>query len=178
MVTRVQTVNSKPCSSWIPPTSPGCCLRFKVRISVYLKKGGFCLSAMGLEESRHSVDPRGKPLMMGFPEMVFFLLPFRPVWHSLSAMMKVSSSMPDPQEPCVYMNRVVSYNSYLKFFIVWWWFFFPFPQKLQQLVIWIKVQFKLCDRKLLVISLSYCDCELQGKACFNLSLHLQLKWRH
>lgn len=118
-------VNNKPCSSWIFFFSPGSCLRLKIRISVYLKKAVLCLSAMGLEESRHSVDPGGNPLMLGFPEMAFFLLPFRPVWHSLSTVMKVSSSMPDPQEPGVYVNRVASYNSYLKFLL------FLFPQKLQ-----------------------------------------------
>lgn len=55
---------------------PGSCLRLKIRISVYLKNAVLCLSAMRLQESRHSVDPGGNPLMLGFPEMVFFLLPF------------------------------------------------------------------------------------------------------
>lgn len=57
---------------------PGSCLRSKVIISVDLekKKKGFCLNVMGHEESMYSVDPGGKPLIMGFPEMAFYLLTF------------------------------------------------------------------------------------------------------
>lgn len=66
-------VNNKHSTSWA--LFPGSCLRFKVIISVDLKKKKrFLFKCYGREESMYSVDPGGKSLIMGFPEMVFFLL--------------------------------------------------------------------------------------------------------
>lgn len=133
-------VKSKPYSSWIIPY-----LHLRFLFEFWSKnfsvseKSFFCLSAVGLEESRHSVDPGGKQLNMSFPEMAFsyYCLDLCdtccPLWWKSVPAWQIPRSLVFTWIELFHTNHIWNSLLFLCFL------FLSCPQKLQHLGLWIKV---------------------------------------